>query len=135
MNNRFWGVWKAGEANTLILSSLGSASRVTLSFSCLFFFFQSLALLAPLCADPQPLCVPWAHQAHSLWTLSRRVVLGVRSPLTEWALNPSRCLLALLLPPPPVFCSSASVLAGCLLLCKQDWSHWTCLSSCCSLLE
>lgn len=55
MNNRFWGVWKAGEANTLILSSLGSASRVTLSFSCLFFFFfQSLALLAPLCPMGTP---------------------------------------------------------------------------------
>lgn len=132
MNNRFWGVWKAGEASTLILSSLGSALRVTLSFSCLF--FQSLALLAPLCADAQPLSVPWAHQAHSSWTLTRQVVLGDRSTLPEWVLNPSRCPLALLFPS-PVFCCSASVLAGCLLLCKQDWSSWTCFSSCCSLLE
>lgn len=135
MNNRFWGGVEGRRGQHTNFKQLGKCLKGDFVFFLPFFFFQSLALLAPLCADPQPLCVPWAHQAHSLWTLSRRVVLGVRSPLTEWALNPSRCLLALLLPPPPVFCSSASVLAGCLLLCKQDWSHWTCLSSCCSLLE
>lgn len=90
---------------------LGKCLKGDFVFFLPFFFFQSLALLAPLCADPQPLCVPWAHQAHSLWTLSRRVVLGVRSPLTEWGLNPSRCLWLCCYP--PHLCSAA------VLLCWQ----------------
>lgn len=75
MNNRFWGVWKAGEANTLTLNGLESASRVTLTSSCLF---QGLAVLAPLCMHPRPLCVPQAHKADNPWPLAERVALHAK---------------------------------------------------------
>lgn len=75
MNNRFWGVWKAGEANTLTLNGLGSASRATLTSPCLF---QGLAVLVPLRVHPQPLCVPQGHQAESPWPLAEQVALDAK---------------------------------------------------------
>lgn len=85
MNNRFWGVWKAGEANTLTLNGLGSASRVTLTSPCLF---QGLAVLASLCVHPQPLSVPREHQADRPWLLAEWVALGAEVRCQNWHLDP-----------------------------------------------
>lgn len=58
MNNRFWGVWKTGEANTLT-EWLVKCLKGDFDFP---FLFQGLAVLVSLCVHPQPLCVPQGHQ-------------------------------------------------------------------------
>lgn len=69
-------------------------------------FFQGLALLAPLCAAPQPFPVP-EHQAGSPWAQAKQVALDARSTLPKLAPKPSTCLSAWLFP--HVYCSSASL--------------------------
>lgn len=66
------------------VNGLGSASRVTLTSLCLF---QGLAVLAPLCVHPQPLCVPWGRQADGLGPLAERVALGAKVRCQHWRLD------------------------------------------------
>lgn len=99
MSNRFWGVWMAGEANTLNRSGLGSALRA-LTSPCLV---QGSSLL-----HPQPLCVPQGHRADSSWPLAEWVALSAKIHCQNWHLDlPGASWLL-----PGTYCSRASLLVA-----------------------
>lgn len=96
MSNRFWGVWMAGEANTLNRNGLGSALRA-LTSPCLV---QGSSLL-----HPQPFCVPQGHRADSSWPLAEWVALSAKIHCQNWHLDlPGASWLL-----PGMYCSRASL--------------------------